>query len=84
MKTTMVIDDDLYLRAKVIAAQRGKPVASLVEEALRLHLAVEIDASTSPVLNLPTWDMGEASVDINDSRSLRNSIDAGLSLNALR
>lgn len=35
MRTTLVIDDDLYRRAKAKAALEGKSVTSLVEQALR-------------------------------------------------
>jgi len=39
MKTTVEIPDDLYRRAKVEAARRGRKLEHLVEEGLRLVLA---------------------------------------------
>ncbi len=80
----MVLDDSLYQRAKVLAAQRGKPVASLIEEALRLLLSEVTDDQGNHALNLPSWNMGASSVDINDSHALREALDQGLDLNALR
>lgn len=84
MKTTMVIDDDLYRQAKVVAAQRGKPVASVVEEALRLLLIRTAIEPTALDFELPSWDLGESLVDINDSRALREVLDQDLDLNAMR
>ena len=84
MKTTMVIDDDLYRQAKVVAAQRGKPVASVVEEALRLLLIRTAIEPMALDFELPSWDLGESLVDINDSRALREALDQDLDLNALR
>jgi hypothetical protein len=36
MKTTIVVPDDLYRRAKSMAALRGRRVKDLIEEGLRL------------------------------------------------
>ena len=38
MRTTLVVDDDLYRRAKSKAALEGRKVTELVEEGLRLVL----------------------------------------------
>ncbi len=80
----MVLDDSLYQRAKVVAAQRGTPVASLIEEALRLLLADSAEDQINSALNLPSWNMGASSVDLNDSHALRDALDQGLDINALR
>jgi hypothetical protein len=39
MKTTVEVPDDLYRRAKVEAALRGRKLKDLIEEGLRLVLA---------------------------------------------
>ncbi|MDR1798270.1 MAG: type II toxin-antitoxin system VapB family antitoxin [Bifidobacteriaceae bacterium] len=39
MRTTLMIDDDLYREVKVMAAKAGRTVGSLVEEALADMLA---------------------------------------------
>ena len=38
MRTTLNIDEDIYRAAKVKAAQEGKTLTRVVEEALREHL----------------------------------------------
>ncbi len=38
MRTTLNIDEDLYRAAKIKAAQEGKTLTRIVEEALREHL----------------------------------------------
>ena len=85
MKTTLVLDDDLYRHVKVTAAQRGVTVASVVEEALRLLLlsagGAGAPGSAPP---LPAWVLGEPRVDIHDNRILREALDADGYPDALR
>lgn len=38
MRTTLNIDEDIYRAAKIKAAQEGKTLTRVVEEALRQHL----------------------------------------------
>lgn len=85
MKTTLVLNDDLYREAKIVAAQRGVSVASVVEEALRLLLIVSSGEEPEPEPpQLPSWDLGEPLVDITDNRALRQALDADRPVNALR
>lgn len=84
MKTTMVLDDDLYQQAKVVAAKRGAPVASIVEEALRLYLIDPTPEADDRVHPLPTFDMGIPKVDVNDNRALWEALDEGLDADELR
>lgn len=77
MKTTLVLDDDLYREVKVTAANRGVTVASVVEEALRLLLLRSATDELGPALPpLPSWDLGEPLVDIYDNRALREALDS--------
>ena len=39
MRTTLNIDEDIYRAAKIKAAQEGKTLTRVVEEALREHLS---------------------------------------------
>ncbi len=80
----MVLDDSLYQQAKLVAAQRGTSVASVVEEALRLFLAGPAEDHSNVTLSLPNWNMGAASVDINDSHAVRDALEQGLGKNTLR
>jgi hypothetical protein len=41
MRTTVDVDDDLLRRAKVLAAQQGRTLTSLIEEGLRLTLTAK-------------------------------------------
>ena len=50
MKTTVDVPDDLYRRAKVEAALRGRKVKDLIEEGLRLVLEAPRAKRASPSL----------------------------------
>lgn len=84
MKTTMTLDDNIYQRAKVLAAQRGTPVSSLIEDALRLILGDSESKESMAKVQLPQWNMGTPLVNIDDSRVLRETLDAGLGADAMR
>ncbi|MBU6244902.1 MAG: hypothetical protein KGP12_06765 [Actinomycetales bacterium] len=83
MKTTLVLDDDLYRQAKVMASGRGCTVSSLVEDALRLlmHADPVVHAPGEP---MPAWDLGRARIDIDDNRAVRDALDEGQRHDALR
>ena len=83
MKTTLVLDDALYRRAKVLASERGATVSSIVEEALRLMLSVD-NAPALPAGDMPSWSMGRPRVDISDSRAVRATLDDARDVDALR
>lgn len=83
MKTTLMLDDALYRRAKVLASERGATVSSIVEEALRLMLATG-DAHAGPAGDMPSWSMGRPHVDISDARALRVALDDSKDVDALR
>ena len=83
MKTTLILDDDLYRRAKVVASGRGCTVSSVVEEALRLLLNTD-PAAHRPSQPMPAWDLGRPRVDIDDSRAVREALDSDRSRDALR
>ena len=54
MKTTLVLNDELYRQAKFIASGRGCTVSSIVEEALRLLLSTAngVQGPSNPMLAL--------------------------------
>lgn len=54
MRTTIDLDDQLLTAAKQLAAEEGRPLRSLVEEALRARLAREEDDEEAPAL--PVFD----------------------------
>ena len=83
MKTTLVLNDDIYRQAKVVASGRGCTVSSIVEEALRLLLSTA-DASQGPSGPMPAWDIGKPRVDVDDSHAVHDAFDAGQDADDLR
>ena len=83
MKTTLVLDDDLYRQAKVMASGRGCTVSSLVEDALRLLMHAE-PVDRAPNEPMPAWDLGRPRIDVDDNRAVRDALDAGQGRDALR
>ncbi len=74
MRTTLVIDDDLYREVKSMAALQGETVTSLVEQALRrLLLKSQLEpAARKHSLPRSYGTGGEAvGVDLTDNKSLR-------------
>lgn len=58
MRTTIRIDDALLAEAKEIAAKSGKPLAAVIEDAVRESFARRRQQKPSPPIELPTWDGG--------------------------
>jgi hypothetical protein len=58
MRTTLQIDDDLYRAAKTAAAESGRTLASIVEDALRLALYAKSGPQESKPFKLPVFSMG--------------------------
>lgn len=80
MRTTLIVDDDLYREAKTTAAASGQTVTSLVEEALRellarrrAALAGDLDAALPPAVGEGGLLPG---VDLTDSSALADVMDA--------
>jgi plasmid stability protein len=85
MRTTMNIDDDLYRRAKTLAADRGCSVTSVIEDALRTALIQH--EQPSEFQGLPIARQGGGlmpGIDLHDSRALQAVLDDGIPLDALR
>jgi hypothetical protein len=72
MRTTINLDDELLREAKVIAANTGRTVTELVEDALRESLARRRAARTRPRIKLTTVGGNgvRPGVDLNDSAAL--------------
>jgi 2-keto-4-pentenoate hydratase len=86
MRTTLILDDSIYQRAKVSAAQRGMTVASVVEEALQLLLAQPSESGPNlgpmPVDDTMSWV--HPGIDLNDTSALREVMDADRDIDVLR
>ncbi|WP_299037045.1 hypothetical protein [uncultured Pseudokineococcus sp.] len=68
MRTTLDLADGLMAAVEAKAVHEGRTATSIVEEALRAHLAAEQTASS--VEPLPTWGSprGRVLVDLQDGR----------------
>jgi hypothetical protein len=85
VRTTIRIDDDLYRRAKARAAESGRTVAELIEDAVRVALQPR-DRATEPLRELPVHGGSGVlpGVDLSDSGALRDQMDEGVAADALR
>ena len=70
MRTTLVIDDHLYRKAKIAAASAGITLTSLVEQALSLKLNEVLPGEAGVLEYLTFLDfLGEPKVDIDLSNN---------------
>jgi len=70
MRTTLVIDDHLYRKAKIAAASAGITLTSLVEQALSLKLNEVLPGEPGVLEELTFLDfLGEPKVDIDLSNN---------------
>ena len=86
VRTTVTIDDGLYARVKVRAAELGVTVGEVISDALRLHLAQVEHATADELPPLPTLDLGGAmpGIDLDDMSSVIAILDEGRPIHALR
>lgn len=72
MRTTLNIEDGLYQRAKAASARERDTVSSLVEQGLRMVLAVREEASERPPVHLTVvGGRGpQPGIDLDDSAAL--------------
>ncbi len=78
MRTTLQLPDDLYRDVKTYAAQSGRTVTSVVEEALRLALARRADeqAARTPFRVEAVGTGGLLpGVDLDDSATLLDAME---------
>lgn len=80
MRTTVRLPDDLLRAAKIHAAESGRTLTSLIEEALRAALASPEGAVAGEAVSLPTYGSRgvRPGIDLDDSASLLEAMeDAG-------
>lgn len=84
MRTTIRIDDELYRTVRERALQSGRTVGEVLEDAVRQFL--QRDEQQTPVPPLPTFKGSGPlpGVDLSDNRAVRELMDDGTSLDALR
>lgn len=76
MRTTLVIEDDLYREAKAIAARQGRTVTSFIEESLRLAIARWQRRGDSPLPVLHVEGGLRPGIDLNDNIAIRELLEA--------
>jgi hypothetical protein len=79
MRTTLQIDDQLFRAAKKAAAESGRTLTAVIEDALRLTLGNASRSATAEKFVLPVYDMGEPlpGVDIDNSAALLDLMEEG-------
>lgn len=85
MRTTIRIDDALYRRVKSRAAQTGRTVSEVVEDALREALRPRRRA-VPPLPELPVYGGSGVlpGVDLSSNAALRDLLDEDVGVDALR
>lgn len=84
MRTTIRIDDDLYREVKAMAAQQGRTVGEVIEDAIRAHRAQQRAADELPELPVFSGTGTLPGVDLDDGAALRDLMDDGDAVDALR
>ena len=63
MRTTLVIDDQLFVSVKKLAAEKGLSVSAVVAEALRGFVSNQDRILERTEFHMPTFDGGGKSID---------------------
>jgi hypothetical protein len=79
MRTTVRLDDQLLRAAKKSAAETGRTLTAVIEDALRQALAARQPKKKPTRFKLPVLDLGEAmpGVDFDNSAALLDLMEAG-------
>ncbi len=85
MRTTVRIDDALYRKVKLEAARSGRTIGKVIEDALRAALA-QSRRTARDVRPLPVHPGGGLmpGIDLTSNAALRDVMDEGTPLDALR
>ncbi len=80
MRTTIRLDDRLLRLAKQRAAERGKTLNAVIEEALRASLAARPASSVRVPIELPSFRGNglQPGVDLDDSAALLDLMEKGM------
>jgi hypothetical protein len=84
MRTTLAVDDNLLVAAKRRARDRGQTLGQVVEDALRRELA---EPREGEPLDVPVFHGGGGplpGIDLTSNRAVREALDRGVELDALR
>lgn len=72
MRTTVNIDDQLLIEVKTVAAQSGRTLSAVIEDAIRISMGRRADGERSIERPLPLISGGglQPGVDLDDSAAL--------------
>ena len=66
MRTTFIIDDDLYMQVKKLAVEERRTATSVVEEAMRRYIAEHVPpVREKPRITLPTFSSALVNPDLD-------------------
>jgi hypothetical protein len=74
MRTTLIIDDDLFRRLKRLAAQENRTLSEVTQEVLRRGLR-DLPKPRRGAVKLPTFSLGRPLVDVADRDQLYEVLD---------
>ena len=76
MRTTITIDDQLFIQAKQFALESHQSFASVVEDALRHSITMKGAKNKNPISLVTDGEGGLVhGVDLNDGQSLRDIME---------
>jgi hypothetical protein len=77
MRTTVRLDDDLLRRTRALAAQTGRTLTAVIEDALRVALVRQRGRRGQPRISLPTFKGTglQPGVDLDDTDGLLDIMD---------
>ena len=75
MRTTLVIDDQLFRQLKQRAADEGRTLSEVTQEVLRRGLAPPKPAQRAKQVKLRSFAMGKPTVDLADRHQLFDLLD---------
>jgi plasmid stability protein len=85
MRTTIRIDDDLYREVKTRAAQSGRTVAAVLEDAVRRGLTPSKQPARGRYTVRPTGGGGlRTGVDLSSNAAVAEAMDESRSVDAMR
>ncbi len=77
MRTTVILPDDLFRRAKAKAAREGRTLTSLVEEALRANLEPRATPRKRIKLKVDNGGGMLVDLDLSNNAAVRDFLDEG-------
>jgi len=77
MRTTLVLKDPIFKRAKYAAKEDGKQLSMLVNEAVEAYLTTREQRKKSPEkkMEIQSYSMGAANVDINNRDAIYRAME---------